>query len=252
MSIDNVLNFLLNGFDFSSDKDDSEIYINKKFIRGENPSILKIILPPWGDGEPFITKFLMRKFNKSGYSCLAYFFPKYILSKNPKNTIKFFEVIKNQIKSDIQELKSQHGFSQIDIVAPSLGVVSACLIANQNNDIQNLFFIVPGSCLASSLWDGIRTQNLKEHYEQSDLDKEQLKILWHDLAPKNNVDFMVGKNIFIAISKADKVIPYRYGKELADLFKNLYPNNTKVVENSYLGHYLTAIKYYFFSKELLK
>ena len=130
--------------------------------------------------------------------------------------------------------------------------MNACLIANDNDDIQNLFFIVPGSCLASSLWNGIRTQKLKNIYERQNISQEQLKTSWGNLAPKNNLDAMRNKNIFISISKSDKVIPYCFGKELAYLAKKLYPNNAIVQENSRLGHYLTIVKYYLFDKELLE
>lgn len=252
MSLDRIINFVLNGFDFSDEKRYSEIHINKKFIRGSDNSSLKIILPPWGDGEPIVTKILIRRLHKRGHSCLAYFFPKHILSPNIDDTASFFKLIQDQIKSDISRLKTEYSFKKVDIIAPSLGVVNACLIANDNDDIQNLFFIVPGSCLASSLWNGIRTQKLKNIYERQNISQEQLKTSWGNLAPKNNLDAMRNKNIFISISKSDKVIPYCFGKELADLAKKLYPNNAIVQENSCLGHYLTIVKYYLFDKELLK
>lgn len=252
MSIDNIINFLFNGFDYFDKEERSEIYINKKFVKNNKSYVLKIILPPWGDGESFLTKILIWRLKKSGYSCLAYFFPKYILSSNINNTPKFYTSIRDQVRSDIFKYKAEYNFQKIDIIAPSLGVVSACLIANDNENIQNLFFIVPGSCLASSLWNGVRTQKLKNVYEHQNINQEQLKTSWESLAPKNNINSMGNKNIFVAISKSDRVIPYCFGKELADLAKKLYPNNTVVQENSCLGHYLTVIKYYLFNKELLK
>ena len=112
--------------------------------------------------------------------------------------------------------------------------------------------MVPGSCLASSLWKGIRTQKLKKIYEKQNIKLEQLQTLWQSLAPKNNISALDNKNIFIAISKSDKVIPYPFGKELADLVKTKYPQNTSIAENKYLGHYFTVLKYYFFSKKLLE
>lgn len=252
MSIDNIINFLSNGFDYFDKEECSEIYINKKFAINNKSSVLKIILPPWGDGESFLTKILIWRLKKRGYSCLAYFFPKYILSSNISDTSKFYISIKDQIRSDILKFKAEYNFQKIDIIAPSLGVVSACLIADDNENIQNLFFIVPGSCLASSLWNGVRTQKLKNVYEHQNINQEQLKKSWESLAPKNNINAMRNKNIFIAISKSDRVIPYCFGKELADLAKKLYPTNVVIQENNYLGHYLTVIKYYSFDKELLK
>ena len=225
--------------------------IQSFFIHKENSLTLKIILPGWGDGFSWVTKVLVKRLSRKGFSCLAYSLPRTILPHNPNLALGIFNIVKESIKKDITNIKSQYNFKKIDIIAPSLGVVIACLIANGNKDITNTFFIVPGGCLASSLWDGVRTQRLKQIYETQGIDKEKLKKLWYSLAPQNNIGILSNKRIFIAISKSDKVIPYHFGKELADLAKKLYPNNTLVQENSYLGHYLTAIKYYLFDKELL-
>lgn len=252
MSIDYIISFLYNCFDFSNNTEGFTIQIDKKFIQSKNSSVLKIILPTWGEGETLITKILIWRLHQKGHSCLAYFFPKHLLSNNPNNTVEFFNLIKDQIKSDIEKFKSQFNFKRIDIITASLGVVSACLIANNNDGIKNLFFIVPGSCLASSLWNGTRTQKLKNAYKSQNINQEQLQAMWKMLAPKDNIDSMNYKNIFIAISKSDKVIPYCFGRELADLIKNSYPKNTTVKENKLLGHYLTIVKYYLFDKTLLK
>jgi hypothetical protein len=75
--------------------------------------------------------------------------------------------------------------------------------------------------------------------------------LWEDLAPKNNVRNIGNKNIFLVISKSDKVIPYFFGKEFANLLARLYPEATSIEENS-LGHYLTIAKYYLFGKKVDK
>jgi hypothetical protein len=252
MSLDKIIGFLFNGVDSIDKEENPEIYVTKKFIKNNDSSILKIILPPWGDGESFITKILIWRLSKKGYSSLAYFFPKHILSSDVTKTVKTFNFIRDRIKSDILNLKTEHKFKKVDIIAPSLGVVSACLIANDNDDIQNLFLVVPGSCLASSLWNGMRTQKLKNAYEHQNISQAQLRNIWESLAPKNNINAMKNKNVFMAISKSDKVIPYCFGKELADLARKLYPNHTLVQENSYWGHYFTVIKYYLFDKELLK
>ncbi len=252
---DKIINFLwvTNRFEkYSKNVNFTADEIQRFFIYKEHSFALKIILLGWSSGLSWITKILARRISRKGFSCLVYSLPRTILPHDTNLAPKRFSIIKEFIKQDIANIKSQYNFQKIDIIAVSLGVVSACLIANDNDDIQNLFFIVPGSCLTSSLWNGIKTQKLKNIYERQNINQEQLKISWKSLAPKNNASTMANKNIFIAISKSDKVIPYCFGKELADLVKKLYPNNTIVQENSYLGHYLTAIKYYLFDKELLK
>jgi len=252
MSIDNVVNFIFNKLEIFNKEPKPEFFIEKRFFKKENSSVLKIILPPRGRDRLLVTKVLIRRFRKRSYSSLEYFFPEEVLYPDPNDTLKFFDFMKNKVRSDIRELKEKYSFDRIDIIAPSLAVVSACLVANNNEDISNIYLLVPGSCLASSLWKGIRTEKLKRIYEKQNIKLEQLQTLWKNLAPKNNINALDNKNIFIAISKSDKVIPYSFRKELADLVKTKYPQNTSIVENGYLGHYFTVLKYYFFSKKLLE
>lgn len=252
--IDKIINFLwiTNHFEkYRKDIDFSIDDIRKYFVYKDGSHTLKILLPGWGDGVSWTTKVLARRLSRKGFSCLVYSLPKAILPHDPNLAPAIFNTIKESIKKDITNIKSQYNFRKIDIIAPSLGAVIGCLIANDNEDITSIFLIVPGSCLASSLWDGIRTQRLKQTYENQNVSKENLKKLWHLLAPKNNISVLRNKNIFIAISKSDRVISYYYGKELAELLKKLY-SGTLVRENLYLGHYLTTVKYYLFGKELLK
>ncbi len=252
--IDKIINFLwiTNHFEkYARNTNFTIDDIKRRFTHRSNSSVLKIILPGWSNGISWTTKALVGRLSRKGFSCLVYSLPKIILPYDPNLAPAIFSIIKEFIKKDIANIKSQYNFKKIDIIAPSLGVVIACLIANDNKDITNTFFIVPGSCLASSLWDGTRTQRLKKIYETQNINKEKLKKLWHSLAPKNNIDILSNKRIFVAISKSDKVIPYCYGKELAELSKKLYPD-TLIRENLHLGHYLTTVKYYLFDNELLK
>lgn len=225
--------------------------IQKFFKYKKNSTTLKVILPGWSDGLSWVTKIFARHLSRKGFSCLVYSIPRTILPHNPHLAPEIFNLVRETIKKDISEIRSQHNFKNIDVIAPSLGAVIACLIANNNQDITNIFLLVPGSRLASGLWDGIRTQGLRQIYENQGFNKEKLEALWHTLAPKNNIDGLGGKKIFIAISKSDKVIPYGYGKELTELLKKLY-SDTLIEENHYLGHYLTVVKYYLFSRVLLK
>ncbi len=251
--IDKIINFLFTNH-FEKHRKNTNFTVNdiqKYFIYKDGSHTLKIILPGWGNGVSWTTKVLARRLSQRGFSCLVYSLPRTILPYDPHIAPAIFNIVKESIKENIVNIKSQYNFKKIDIISTSLGVVTACLIANDNKDIINTFFIVPGSCLASSLWDGVRTQRLKQIYEAQGMDKEKLKKIWHSLAPKNNISILSSKGIFIAISKSDKVIPYSYGREFAELSKKLYPD-TLIKENLHLGHYLTTVKYYLFGKELLK
>ncbi len=252
MSPDHLFHFLFRPFDFFRTPEKAEIAIEKRFIATPGATVLKVIIPPWGNGESIVTKILARRLQKAGYACLIYSFPKYLLSTDPKNTLRFFTAIRAQVLADIGQYKSAHSFQRIDLIAASLGVVSACLIANENVDITNLYFIVPGSSLASSLWHGIRTGDLRKAYVHQRFTEQSLVELWAGLAPKKNIDAMQGKHIFITISKADIVIPYRFGQELVDVLHTLYPEDVETEVTRFSGHYLGIISYFVFSKTLLQ
>jgi len=252
MIFDNIIAFFINSWDrFINFPDSTELCIHKKFEINKHSSTLKILLPPRGDGDQLVPRILMRRLRKKGYSCLAYFFPKHLLLTDAKKTAEVYDFIRNYVRADIAKIQEKHHYKRIDIIAPSLGVVSACLIANDNRDISNLFLIVPGSCLAKSLWNGIRTQKLRKIYERQNINQEKLKQLWARLELENNVKALGNAKIWIAISRSDKVVPYQYGKEFGEQLKKFYPD-TLIRENRYLGHYLTVAKYYLFSQELLK
>ncbi len=231
-------------------QEDSFDKIQKNFVYKPGSKILKVIIPPWEDGTNVLTKGLLGRLDKKDCSYLSYEFGLDLLSPDIELTLKKFNYIQYQIRADISELKKKYSFERIDVIGTSLGVVSACLIVNGNANVNRLYCIVPGSDLAASLWDGVRTWKLRNMYKSQNITKEKLVEFWNDVAPKNNIDRLDGKKIFIAISKADNVIPYHYGKEFTDIIKNKYPD-VEVQENNNLGHYVTVMKYCLFSKNLL-
>ncbi len=231
-------------------KEDSFDKIQRSFTYKPGSKILKVIIPPWEDGTNILTKGLIRRLNKKDFSYISYEFGIDLLSPDTELTLKKFNYINYQVRFDISELKKKYGFERVDVIGTSLGVVSACLISNGNDDINSLSCIVPGSNLARSLWYGIRTWKLRNIYKSQKITEEKLIETWNSVAPKNNIDKMKGKEIFVAISKSDRVIPYFYGKEFADLLKSKY-SNIIVEENKTLGHYVTIAKYCLFSKKLL-
>jgi len=252
MSPDYIIDFLYNVVDFFKKENIQKFSIKKTFLINNRTSVLKVIISPKGDQVPPTDRILIKRLYKKGYSCLYYYISGSVLSTDVNETLSNFDQIKNEIRQDISKYKKEYNFERIDMISSSLGNVSACLVTNGNDDINNLYLIVPGSCIASSLWHGIRTENLRSIYEEQEINEIILKDLWRSLDPKNNINALKGKNIFLAITKCDKVIPYTYGKEFVNQVQITYPDNTFINENVNLGHYFTVIKYYIFSDELLK
>lgn len=225
--------------------------VKKFFVPQKKSKTLKVIIPPWGDSEYYVTKILKKRLARQGFACLSYSFPQDLLSADVENVSMKFQLIKEKVLTDIEKLRKRHGFLEIDLIGISLGVVTACLVANNSKYFKDLFFIVPGSCLASSLWDGIRTQKLALAYQNQGLSKDGLARLWQELAPENNIDNLSFNNLYVATSKSDRIIPYCYGKKLADQLRKRY-KKVRIIENNHLGHYLTVIKYFLFSSLLYK
>lgn len=247
MSFDYIFKYfwLSNYFErFVSSKNDN-LLMKRYFKHVKDSKELVVVLHGW-KSISFIDKLFNARVIRSGKSCLAYSFLPEILSPDPDYTLEGFKKIKGEARRDIASLKKQFKYSKINLIAPSLGVVSAMMIANGNDDIDELSLIVPGNCLASSLWHGIRTQKLRKIYEKRGINSKKLQELWKELAPENNSDSLKNKEINVYISKSDKVIPYEYGKEFADCLVGRC-KKLQVEENPILGHYLSVVKFYFFN-----
>ncbi len=187
---------------------------------------------------------------KKGFSVLEYEFPKAILSSNWKFTLNYFNFIRKSVIKEIEKLKKEYRFQKIKITGVSLGCVNACMCADNNELINEILLIIPGHCLAESMWQGISTQQIRQEYENQKISLKELKNHWHILAPENNITNLKSKKVSIFLSKADKVIPYYCGKKLLEKAKSLKYNLFYKINNN-LGHYLTALQFYLSPKRFL-
>ena len=69
------------------------------------------------------------------------------------------------------------------------------MCANNNNLIDEFFLIIPGHCLAESMWKGISTQKIRQEYENQKISLEELKSHWYTLAPENNIANLKAKKV---------------------------------------------------------
>lgn len=216
--------------------------IKKKFRYMKDSDKLFVMLPGWGG--PLKYNAVLRKvISKKGYSFLEYEFPRGILSSDWEKTLECFDIIREEVIKEIKELKKEHKFSTVYLAGVSLGSFHACRIANNNKDITEMCLVIPGNCLAETVWGGMLTQNIKQDYKAQGISLRQLKRYWRELAPENNIDNLKVKHITIAISKADQVVPFHCGnKLLKSLKKHKYPAYYDI--NKSLGHLLTGVKFY--------
>jgi hypothetical protein len=187
---------------------------------------------------PESTRYLKKQIIKKGNSYVQYLFRPWILTSNYKQTIKNFKHIQKEIERDISNFNGD-----VICIGTSLGGIAAVRISNKNNKIKKLINLAPTDSLAESVWQGIRTQNLRKSFEKQGINLKKLKVLWKELEPINNLNNFEGKEIYIGDSKCDTISSYgRSFKFVKELQKRGI--NFKLNTNSWLGHYGTIAKFY--------
>jgi len=249
MDLDKIFKLTRDGNEVFNDKIPSNNIIKNKFSYKKDSKELFILLPSWG-GRLYYNFFPRRLLMKNGFSVLEYEFSKAILSTNWKLTLDNFNIIRESVINEAEKLKKEYRFQKIKIVGISLGCVNACMCANDNPSIEEIFLIIPGHCLAESMWQGISTQKIRQEYEAQKISLKELKNHWHTLAPENNINNLKSRKVSIFLSKADNVIPYYCGKKLLEKAKSLKYNLFYKINDS-LGHYLTALQFYLSPKRFL-
>jgi len=249
MKIDKIISAL---FPSSNDKlhpKNLRDYIREDFIQNKNSKRVYVILPGWYQSPTWLYKILKNRIFSRGYSYVYYSFKPEILSTNLNLTKNGFSEISKKVALEIKSLKRK--FSEVVLIGISLGAVSASMIANKSPELDKLVLVCPGNSLAESLWYGTRTRDIEEDFVKRKISLKNLKKIWKNLAPENNLNNLHNKEILIYISQSDIVVPYKNGKKLIYEMKKkkLKPI---VKENKYLGHYLTIVKFCLFDREIFK
>ncbi len=219
----------------------SDKTVKKYFVYVEGSTKLFVMIAPYRS-DVNIFRRLEKLIHSRGQSFIAYRFPGGILTSDKEMTRKDFEKIRSDIDLDLKYLEKEYGFNEIEMLGFSLSCVPTLMIANGNPLINEVELVVPGHCLAESLWFGVRTNRIRKEFQGKGVTLIDLKEYWKDLAPENNIDKLYGKKISIFISEADMVIPYRFGMSLVESLKKTgVPFKLKT--NKHLGHYLTAVNF---------
>jgi len=202
---------------------------------------LCVLIPPWKvDSDSF--KVVRKRVREAGYSCLEYKIESSLLSPDHEYTKKAFMEVINTVTADIKRMVERHGFKKVQVIGISIGSLEAMMIANHNPFVTRLVLVAPGDNLAESMWYGLKTQNIRKLYEEQGVTLPFLKDVWRGLSPESDFAGLKGKEIEVYISKADVNVPYRFGRRLVDQM-TAHGLNPVVIENRFLGHYLTVVKY---------
>jgi esterase/lipase len=169
-----------------------------------------------------------------------YVLPKIPISPNPKITRDFLD---KTLKKAIWKQKKIYPGKEVNVLGISMGNVLAFRFA-QHFKVNKFISVVPGSRLAECIWESIATRKIVQNSGRS---FEEYKKNLADYNPIENVKKITPTFSEIYLGKGDLMIPYKRGKELAELMEKKL--KTKIKTRRFSGHVETVIN---FSKEFSK
>lgn len=208
----------------------------------ENPRSHKLVVVflPWHVPAWYATH-LQASLALLPQSVLIYTFNDAIIQTDLVRVKSSFEFIALAVASDIEHLRSEKGYTTVDLLGISLGNVSLCIAAEKIRHFNKVVMLAPGNTLAGALWNGWRTRRLRDYYKKQGLTVVDLQKEWDIIAPAAHVKRLRGHNIQIILARKDRFIPYRYGRELV---RDLLDAHAKVIfTEKPLGHAATILSY---------
>ncbi len=210
-----------------------------RIVNGDAPN-LTVLFPPWRGGHQAYD-LLTRRLVRSGSAVLRYWFSPQILEPNVARVLESFEHIRRTVTADLEELTQDNRYQRVSLTASSLGNVSLGLVAKSFAGFHDATFVVAGSNLARSVWEGSRTQSIRLSLEDQGVDIESLDKAWAEIAPKDAASSFGGKSARFVTSTTDGIIPAAYQTEMAQAVRP-YANETRV-EPHRTGHVSTVALY---------
>lgn len=201
---------------------------------------LAVIFPPWHNGGRAITR-LAERYTKEGWAVLLPRFADEILKPDVGEVKTAFHAIADQMSEHITALQDREHYRTTHYVGPSLGGVSLAMTAAQTA-FDSAQFIASGSDLAGATWNGYRTREIKDSFEDQGVSYEELAGAWYDLAPKTHAAAFSGKQVGVVISDTDEIIPTPYQNELS---RTLTDHASVNPTHTLLGHYFSIGRYCF-------
>lgn len=200
---------------------------------------LTVIFPPWHGGGVF-NELLARR-RALNRSVLNYRLHDQILEPDIYRVQKSFDQIAETIAGDLYSLQDKMEYRRIHFLGMSLGNVALTKTAALFPDFDSATLVMAGSCLAASLWEGQRTQNIRSAFEEQGITKKQLRAAWYDLAPQSHVKYFEGKPVTAVISRRDSIIPTHQQVEMDSRLQNQGAKVRKTFSN--FGHAATLTSF---------
>lgn len=210
-------------------------------LRLHNPDAPELIVtfPHWHGSSSRITNSLINRLVGSNNAVLECQFNDQILEPNVERVHQSFEYLQRTISTELHHIHET--YERIHFLGISIGNVALAMTARKFPDFSKATMVLPGSNLAASTWEGIRTQHIALELSGQGWTMSELEEAWIELAPKTNAHAFRGKDVKTIISRYDRVVPTRYQREmensLGESGSNLTTKYTK------FGHAGTIIRF---------
>jgi pimeloyl-ACP methyl ester carboxylesterase len=200
---------------------------------------LAVVFPPWHGGGRFIQR-LVYRLRSENWAVLNYAFHDQILEPSIQRVPQSFTAIKDQVADELNTLRKAQ-YERMHLIGISLGTMSMTLAASEYHEFQSATFVLPSSKLASSVWEGMRTQNIRQLLNVHGYTKSDVEEAWSELEPIKYAKDFTGKEVNTYVSSTDRIILPSFQREMVNALRE---RGSNLKENySRLGHASSIINY---------
>lgn len=201
---------------------------------------LEVVFPYWRISRRTINK-IGQRMSKRGADVLMCCYHPEILHNDPAVIREAFEFIAKKVGDTVTRLTQAHKYGHVNILALSLGTVSADTSLQYIPRFDKVTYVVPGSTLLSGVWNGIRTRRVRRALEDRGATYDKLNREWAQLGPIAHVGMLKGHEVHVVLAENDQFAPYEDGIHLVEAMRaqDIVP----CLQTSRLGHALTIAQY---------
>lgn len=200
---------------------------------------LAVMFPPWHGGSwPY--QALVKRLVKQNWAVMDNTFSGEILKPDASQVLASFNNIQATVTDELRRVVDEERYESIHLIGLSIGNAALALVASAYGEFTGATMITPGSSLAECVWDGIRTQHIREglehQYSRTTLNEE-----WQTLAPIEYAPCFTGLPVNLVISTSDEIIPASSQKEFAGALAETGAYTS--VTSTSLGHVATIARF---------
>jgi len=204
------------------------------------PSELTVLFHPWhGGGRAY--QVLQKRLTARNRAVLPLLFHDQILTHDTQQVLESFQTVQSKVSTKLQELAESGRYTRTSLFAASLGTPALAMTATAFRGFDRATLLTPGSNLATCMWEGRRTQAIRDHLERQGETLADIDEVWQPIAPVNHVAAFKGKELTAIVSGSDKIIPTKYQDAFADAVLDA-DINARIYRSSY-GHHGTIGRY---------